>query len=76
VEVIRTMRWGYNRTLDRTHIETIPINRHTDDAKFQRILTGHETHRLYFWKEAVKTVIPARAYERLRSSLFKVSNRN
>jgi peptidoglycan/xylan/chitin deacetylase (PgdA/CDA1 family) len=76
VEVIRTMRWGYNRTVEHTHLETIPINRHTSDAKFQRILEGRETHRLYAWKEAVKAVVPARAYERLRTSLFKVSNRN
>ena len=32
VEVLRTMRWGYNQSPDRTGLETIPVNRYTDDA--------------------------------------------
>jgi peptidoglycan/xylan/chitin deacetylase (PgdA/CDA1 family) len=73
---IRTMRWGYNQTLDLTALETIPINRYTDDRKFSRILTSRETPFMYSGKEAVKALIPARAYERLRSLLFDMSGKN
>jgi peptidoglycan/xylan/chitin deacetylase (PgdA/CDA1 family) len=76
VEVIRTMRWGYNKTPDLTALETIPINRHTDDAKFREILAGRQTNHLYFGKEAVKAILPARAYEQTRTLLFKLAGRN
>ena len=76
VEVIRTMRWGYNQTPDRTALETIPINRHTDDAQFQRILAGRQTNHLYLGKEALKAILPARAYEQTRTLLFRLAGRN
>lgn len=76
VRAIRTMRWGYNQNMDVTALETIPINRHTDDRKFLRILDSREIPFLYSGKQAVKALIPARAYERLRSTLFKMSGRN
>jgi peptidoglycan/xylan/chitin deacetylase (PgdA/CDA1 family) len=76
VEVIRTMRWGYNRTLDLTALETVPINRHTDDAKFQKILQIRRTNCMYFGKQAMKALVPTRTYERMRNLLFKLARRN
>jgi peptidoglycan/xylan/chitin deacetylase (PgdA/CDA1 family) len=76
VEVIRTMRWGCNKTLDLTALETIPINRHTDDAKFQQILQARHTRYLYFGKEAMKALVPTRFYEKMRNLLFKLAGRN
>ena len=75
-EVIRTMRWGYNETLDLTGLETVPINRHTDAAKFQKILEFRQTRYMYFGKQAMKALIPTRAYEKVRNLLFKLARRN
>lgn len=76
VEVIRTMRWGYNENPDITALETIPINRHTDSEKFQKILHFQQMQYLYFGKQAMKALVPAGAYEKMRSYLFKLSGRN
>lgn len=76
LEVIRTMRWGYNKTPDLTALETIPINRHTDAPKFQKILEARQTRYLYFGKQAMKALVPSRAYEKLRTLLFKLAGRN
>jgi peptidoglycan/xylan/chitin deacetylase (PgdA/CDA1 family) len=76
VEVIRTMRWGYNETLDLTALETIPINRYTNDAKFQKILQVRQTRYLYFGKQAMKALVPTHAYEKMRNLLFKLAGRN
>jgi len=77
VQAIRTMRWGYNETIDLTGLETIPINRYTDDGKFRRIIEArHQTRIMYFGKQAMKSLVPTRAYERIRNLLFKLSGRN
>lgn len=76
VEVLRTMRWGYNQSPDRTGLETIPVNRYTDDAKFQLILQARQTRYLYLGKQAMKAFVAPRTYERLRSWLFRVSGKN
>jgi peptidoglycan/xylan/chitin deacetylase (PgdA/CDA1 family) len=71
VQAIRTMRWGYNKKLDLTALETIPINRHTGDEKFLTILKSHNSSLLYAGKETLKRLIPLRGYELLRNLLFK-----
>ena len=76
LEVIRTMRWGYNRTVDLTALETIPIHRHTDRAKFQKILEARQAPWMYHGKQAMKALVPARVYERLRALTFKLAGRN
>ena len=76
VEAIRTMRWGYNQALDLTALETIPVNRHTDDAKFRKILEFRQTRYVYVGKQAMKALVPSRTYERLRNLLFKLAGKN
>ncbi len=77
VDAIRTMCWGYNEKLDLTSIETIPINRYTDDRKFQRIVEARHRRRIaYAGKQALKVIVPSRAYEQMRALLFKLSGRN
>ncbi len=72
VEVIRTMRWGFNHHPDQTALETVPVNRHLTELQFQKILRGEPPPRLlYFGKQAAKALVPARAYERLRGLVFK-----
>jgi len=70
LRVIRTMRWGFNRRPDFAALETIPLNRHTDDREFQNLLEGRQSRLLYLGKQAAKALVPARAYERLRGWLF------
>lgn len=72
LDVIRTMRWGFNAQLDFTALETIPINRHTDARRFSKILEGKQPRLLYFAKQAAKTLVPARTYERMRGWIFKL----
>ena len=70
---MRTMRWGYNQKLDLMALETLPINRHTNERKFLRLLESRSMPLLYAGKEAVKRLVPLPAYERLRRLLFKFS---
>ncbi len=76
VRVIRTMQWGFNHPPDLTALETVPVNRHTKAPQFQRILQGKQPQILYFGKQAAKALVPARAYEKLRNLIFKLSRRN
>ena len=73
IRVIRTMRWGYNKQIDLTALETIPINRHTNDKKFLNILEQRDSQLLYAAKETLKRLVPLRSYERLRGLVFKFS---
>src|SRR5581483_11160395 len=54
VQAIRTMRWGYNRRIDLAALETIPINRYTNDKKFLNILERNNSQFLYAAKETLK----------------------
>ena len=76
LKLIRTMRWGFNRRLDFTNLETIPVNRHTNERQFQKILEGKQPHLLYFGKQAAKALMPAQTYERLRGWIFKIGRKN
>ncbi|MCU0783750.1 MAG: polysaccharide deacetylase family protein [Verrucomicrobia bacterium] len=76
LRVIRTMRWGFNRQPDLTALETVPLNRHTTDRQFQKILAGRQSRFLYLGKQAAKALVPARAYERLRALAFRAARTN
>ena len=76
-QAIRTMRWGYNERMDLTALETVPINRYTDDGKFRFVIEARNPTRfMYFGKQAMKSLVPSRAYEKIRNSIFKLSGRN
>ena len=72
VQLIRTMRWGYNRRLDKMALECVPVNRFVTENGFLKVL-GFERRQawLYAAKEISKKMISARAYERLRGFVFK-----
>lgn len=76
VKTIRTMRWGFNHNPDMTHLETVPLNRHTNSGKFAKILQGKQPHLLYIGKQAAKAIVPLRAYERIRSWIFDIGRNN
>lgn len=76
VKAIRTMRWGFNQQPDMTCLETVPLNRHTNERKFRNILQGKQPHLLYIGKQAAKAIIPLRAYERVRSWIFNIGRNN
>ena len=76
MEIIRTMKWGFNRKPDFSALETAPLNRHTTKSKFQKILQGKQPQLLYFGKQAAKAIIPLRAYERIRSWIFKLGRKH
>ena len=76
VKAIRTMRWGFNQAPDITHLETVPLNRHTTAAQFGKILQGKQPRLLYVGKQAAKAIIPLRAYERIRSAIFNLRKNN
>lgn len=76
VKVLRTMRWGYNQKMDLMALETVPINRYTDENKFHKLLEPRRAAALYAGKEILKRMIPLRNYERLRSIAFKLWKSN
>ena len=75
-QLIRTMRWGHNRALDLSAVETIPVNRYTNDEKLEKIIEARSGRFLYLGKQAMKALVPSRAYERLRSLLFRIRRGN
>lgn len=76
VKTIRTMRWGFNHAPDITALETVPLNRHTNTAQFGKILQGKQPRLLYIGKQAAKAIVPLRAYERIRTWMFKLGRKN
>lgn len=75
LQIIRTMRWGFNRRPDFTALETAPLNRHTTRSKFQKILQGKQPRLLYLGKQAIKAIIPLHAYESVRSWMFRLGRK-
>ena len=75
VKAIRTMRWGFNHAPDITHLETVPLNRHTTSGQFGKILQGKQPRLLYIGKQAAKAIVPLRAYERIRSWIFDLGRK-
>lgn len=72
LRVIRTMRWGVNRCLDLTALETVPIFGDTDVRRFAAVLAGQPSRGLYTLKQTVKALLPIRLYERLRALVFRL----
>ncbi len=70
LEVIRTMRWGYNQRFDPKALECVPVNRFFTDQQFRRTLQFRNRSFLYAAKELAKKVLPTKAYERLRAAVF------
>ena len=57
-------------------LETIPLNRHLDDAQFKKILEGRQSNFAYHGKELVKSLVPLRAYEGVRALAFKLTGKH
>jgi peptidoglycan/xylan/chitin deacetylase (PgdA/CDA1 family) len=77
VKTIRTMRWGFNHCPDWTGLETVPVNHHVTALAFQKILKGETPSRLlYLGKQAVKALVPAPTYERLRGLFFEFARKS
>lgn len=76
VKAIRTMRWGFNKAPDITHLEAVPLNRHTTSGQFANILQEKQPRLLYIGKQAAKAIVPLRAYEHIRSWIFNVGRKN
>jgi peptidoglycan/xylan/chitin deacetylase (PgdA/CDA1 family) len=74
LKTIRTMRWGFNRRLDSTAMETLPLNRHTSEAAFKKILQGKHPKLLYLTKQFIKRLIPSSIYHGLRGRLLQLSH--
>lgn len=73
LRAIRTMKWGLNTRLRLDDIECVPLSQRLPPARLARLLDGEGLawmKTLYAAKEAVKSVVPLRAYERLRATLF------
>jgi peptidoglycan/xylan/chitin deacetylase (PgdA/CDA1 family) len=71
VRLIRTMRWGYNRKPDPLAIQCVPLSQAVNEKKFgQALKFKHQSSMLYMFKELVKKLLPGRAYETLRGSVF------
>jgi len=70
IRVIRVMQWGYNEVLDLTSLQCVPVNRHFTDAEFRRVLELRRRPALYAAKQITKKLIPSRAYESLRRTVF------
>ena len=76
VKVIRTMRWGYNKRLDPMALQCIPVNRRFTDKEFGHVLEQRNRSLLYAAKQITKKMLPGRAYETLRGTVFGSSDRN
>jgi peptidoglycan/xylan/chitin deacetylase (PgdA/CDA1 family) len=72
VQLLRTMRWGYNQKMDLLGLETIPINHYTGDEQFIKLLVPRGRSLLYTTKETLKKLLPLRGYEELRRLAFKL----
>ncbi len=73
-EVIRTMKWGYNKNLDLKALETIPVNSNMDEKQFKKVLEFQRNGLLYAGKETLKHVLPLKSYERLRNAVFRIKS--
>src|SRR5438445_13656718 len=69
---IRTMRWGYNRRLDVAALECVPLNRHSTDVEFRRVLEFRSQAVGYAAKQIARKVVPKSFYEPLREMVSRV----
>lgn len=73
---IRTMKWGYNRSLDLTCIECMPVNRFMTESEFQGVLRFRGMGVKYAAKQFSRKLIPSSSYERARNAYFRMLGRN
>jgi peptidoglycan/xylan/chitin deacetylase (PgdA/CDA1 family) len=69
IRAIRTMRWGYNRRLDLSNLQCIPINSRTTEKAFQNIMELRGMNLTYTLKQTLKSILPAGLYQSLRDKL-------
>jgi peptidoglycan/xylan/chitin deacetylase (PgdA/CDA1 family) len=70
--LVRTMRWGLNRRLNRMRLECVPVNRHLSANQLAGIVAGRHARLLswiYAGKQAVKSMVPEAIYDRLRHTV-------
>lgn len=74
VRAIRTMRWGYNRQLNLTALECVPLNRNSTEAEFKRVLEFRSQAFAYAAKQIVRNVVPKSLYGPLREMASRVKS--
>ena len=76
VRAIRTMHWGYNRHMDLSALQCIPLNRYVSHRQFRQIAAFRNRVLLYTSKQIIKRFVPLAAYESLRRRLLKMLRNN
>jgi peptidoglycan/xylan/chitin deacetylase (PgdA/CDA1 family) len=69
---IRTMRWGYNRQVDLTALQCIPLNRNSNEAEFGRVLEFRSQAFAYATKQIARKLVPKGLYGPLREMASRV----
>jgi peptidoglycan/xylan/chitin deacetylase (PgdA/CDA1 family) len=72
--LVRTMKWGINRSPVLNDLETIALNRKFPVAKLEKILDGRGLlpfKMLYAAKQTAKALFPLRLYECVRNAMFR-----
>ena len=72
VQAIRTMHWGYNRRVDPTFLQCVPLNGSSSEKEFQRVLEFRNQAAAYAFKQIARTLLPKPIYEGFRKSVAKV----
>ena len=62
VRAIRTMHWGYNERPDLTALECIPLNRHSTELEFRRVLEFRSQALAYAAKQMARKLVPKSLY--------------
>jgi peptidoglycan/xylan/chitin deacetylase (PgdA/CDA1 family) len=70
VQVIRTMRWGYNKHPDLTALACVPANRYMTERQFRNVLEFRSRAVTYALKQAAKRVLPMSIYASVRDALM------
>lgn len=74
LRALRTMRWGRNDPPRLDALECLPLNHAITPARLGKILDGRGLawlKALYLGKQALKALIPPRAYESARAIVFR-----
>lgn len=72
MQIIRTMRWGYNDRVELASLQCVPMNRRIGPWQFNEILDRRGALRLaalYRTKELVKCVLPSGLYYNVRQAM-------
>ncbi|MEQ1861140.1 MAG: polysaccharide deacetylase family protein [Chthoniobacteraceae bacterium] len=74
LRAVRTMRWGRNETLRPHRLECLPLNHAIPPERFAKILDARGLawlKALYLGKQMIKALLPMRAYESARATVFR-----